>query len=72
MHLSRFFQLKPIVRWGFRGVKNRIPYIPNQSLLLNTTILNDTDTYLTFLVLVGLTPGWQSEEILVELKIENN
>ena len=42
MHLSRFFQLKPIVGWVFRGAKSLIPYIPYRSLLLSTTVLNDT------------------------------
>ena len=47
MHLSRFFQLKPIVRWVFKGTKNRIPYIPYQSLLLSTTVLNDNSHLIT-------------------------
>ena len=44
MHLSRFFQLKPIVRWVSRLAKNCIPYIPYRSLLLlSTIVLNDND-----------------------------
>ena len=41
MHLSRYFQLKPIVRWVFEVRKSRILYIPYLSLLLSTTIFND-------------------------------
>ena len=45
MRLSCFFQLKPIVRWIYRRAKNRIPYIPYQSLLLSTIVLNDISIY---------------------------
>ena len=39
MHLCRFFQLK--TGEFLRGAKKPIPYIPYQSLLLSTTVLND-------------------------------
>ena len=42
MHLSRFFRLKPIIRWVSRRAKSYIPYIPYRSLLLSTIVLNDS------------------------------
>ena len=45
MHLSRFFQLKPIVRRVFRGAKKPDSI---QSLLLSTTVLNDNHNNIHF------------------------
>jgi len=39
---SRFFRIKPTLRWILDTPKFRTPYFSGQSLLLSTTILNDT------------------------------
>jgi len=42
IHFSRFFCIKPTLRWILNLPKFWMPFFSGQSLLLSTTILNDT------------------------------
>jgi len=39
---SRFFRVKPTIRWILEMPKFRTPFFLGQSLLLSTTVLNET------------------------------
>jgi len=42
IHFSRFFRVKPTLRWILDAPKFQMPFFLGQSLLLSTTLLNDT------------------------------